>query len=74
MFWLSIVRLPFTYLMTIIAFLGEEYGWRFYLQPIMQKKFGMNIGFILLGVVWGLWHTPVDLFFYTEDSAPQMLI
>ena len=74
LFWLSIVSLPFNYLMTIIAFLGEEYGWRFYLQPIMQKKFGMKIGVILLGVVWGLWHTPVDLFFYTEDSAPQMLI
>ena len=74
MFWLSIVSLPFNYILTIIAFLGEEYGWRFYLQPIMQKKFGMKLGVILLGVVWGLWHTPVDLFFYTEDSAPQMLV
>ena len=74
MFWLSIVSLPFNYILTIIAFLGEEYGWRFYLQPIMQKKFGMKLGIILLGIVWGLWHTPVDLFFYTEDSAPQMLI
>jgi membrane protease YdiL (CAAX protease family) len=74
MFWLSIVSLPFNYILTIIAFLGEEYGWRFYLQPIMQKKFGMKLGVILLGVVWGLWHTPVDLFFYTEDSASQMLL
>lgn len=74
MFALSIISLPFNYIMTIIAFLGEEYGWRVYLQPIMQKKFGMKLGIILLGIVWGLWHTPVDLFFYTEDSAPQMLI
>jgi len=73
-FYLAIVSLPFNYPLTIIAFLGEEYGWRVYLQPIMQKKFGMRPGIILLGVVWGLWHTPVDLFFYTEDSAPQMLI
>ena len=74
MFALSIISLPFNYILTITAFLGEEYGWRVYLQPIMQKKFGMKLGIILLGVVWGLWHTPVDLFFYTEDSAPQMLI
>ena len=74
MFALSIISLPFNYILTIIAFLGEEYGWRVYLQPIMQKKFGMKLGIILLGIVWGLWHTPVDLFFYTEDSAPQMLI
>ena len=74
MFALSIISLPFNYILTITAFLGEEYGWRVYLQPIMQKKFGMKLGIILLGIVWGLWHTPVDLFFYTEDSAPQMLI
>ena len=74
MFALSIISLPFNYILTITAFLGEEYGWRVYLQPIMQKKFGMKLGIILLGILWGLWHTPVDLFFYTEDSAPQMLI
>ena len=74
LFALSIISLPFNYPLTIIAFFGEEYGWRFYLQPIMQKKFGMKLGVILLGIVWGLWHTPVDLFFYTEDSAPQMLV
>ena len=74
MFALSVISLPFNYILTITAFLGEEYGWRVYLQPIMQKKFGMKLGIILLGIVWGLWHTPVDLFFYTEDSAPQMLI
>jgi membrane protease YdiL (CAAX protease family) len=39
----------------------------------MQKKFGMKFGVILLGIVWGLWHIPVDTFFYTEDSVPQMI-
>ncbi len=57
-----------------IIFLGEEYGWRYYLQPIMQKKFGLKLGVILLGIVWGLWHIPVDTMFYTEDSVPQMII
>ena len=73
LFVLSILGLFINYPLTIIAFLGEEYGWRYFLQPIMQKKFGMKFGVILLGIVWGLWHIPVDTFFYTEDSIPQMI-
>lgn len=74
LFYVSLVSIPFNYPMTIIAFFGEEYGWRYFLQPIMQKKFGMKPGVILLGVVWGLWHLPVDTMFYTKDSIPQMIV
>ena len=74
MFALSVISLFLTYPLTIIAFLGEEYGWRYFLMPIMQKKFGMKLGVILLGIVWGLWHIPVDTMFYTEDSVPQMIV
>lgn len=73
-FYVAMVSLPFNYPMTIIAFFGEEYGWRYYLQPIMQKKFGMRLGVILLGIVWGLWHLPVDTMYYTDDSVPQMIV
>ena len=72
-FYALLVSLPFNYPMVIIAFFGEEYGWRYFLQPVMQKKFGMKLGVILLGIVWGLWHLPVDTMFYTEDSVPQMI-
>jgi len=74
LFYLALVSLPINYPLTLIAFFGEEYGWRYFLQPIMQKKFGMKAGVILLGVVWGLWHLPVDTMFYTEDSVPQMIV
>ena len=74
MFALSVISLFINYPLTIIAFLGEEYGWRFFLMPIMQKKFGMKLGVIFLGIVWGLWHIPVDVMFYTEDSVPQMIV
>lgn len=74
LFTLSLISLPINYLLTIIAFLGEEYGWRYFLMPIMQKKFGMKAGVLLLGFVWGLWHIPVDTMYYTEDSIPQMII
>lgn len=73
-FYIGLISLPFNYPLTIIAFFGEEYGWRYFLQPIMQKKFGMKLGVVLLGIVWGLWHLPVDTMFYTEDSVPQMIV
>ena len=73
MFTLSVISLFINYPLTIIAFLGEEYGWRYFLMPIMQKKFGMKAGVLLLGFVWGLWHIPVDTMYYTEDSIPQMI-
>ncbi|NFA90443.1 CPBP family intramembrane metalloprotease [Clostridium botulinum] len=46
-----------------ILFFGEEYGWREFLQPVLQKKFGKRIGVILLGIIWQSWHIP----FYFPD-------
>ncbi|MBP8969784.1 MAG: CPBP family intramembrane metalloprotease [Lachnospiraceae bacterium] len=60
--------------LTIIMFFGEEYGWRYYLQPIMQKKFGITAGTLLLGVVWAVWHIGADFMYYTTESGPQMLV
>ena len=54
--------------------MGEEYGWRYYLQPLMQKRFGIRGGVLVLGVVWGIWHLPIDLFYYTQDSQLLMVI
>ncbi len=50
------------------AFFGEEYGWRFFFQPLLQKRFGLKAGVILLGVFWGLWHLPLNIFFYSPDT------
>lgn len=38
---------------------GEEIGWRGYMYPVLKKKFGVNIGRIVGGVIWGVWHWPV---------------
>lgn len=64
------INLPLTYL----AYFGEEYGWRYYLQPILQEKFGLRRGVLLLGVVWGIWHLGLDFMFYTVNSGPVYLI
>jgi membrane protease YdiL (CAAX protease family) len=70
----SIASLPFNFAFTFAAFFGEEYGWRYYLQPLMQKKFGKRLGVLLLGLVWAIWHWDADLFFYSKTAGPVMFV
>ena len=72
--WLLLFGIIISFPLSFIAFFGEEYGWRYYLQPIMQKKYGLIGGILLLGVVWGLWHLDVDLMYYTKEYKIQMVI
>lgn len=67
--WLMLLTLPINYFLVFTAFLGEEYGWRYFLQPILQKKFGMVRGIFILGVAWGLWHLPINFFYYSSPSV-----
>lgn len=69
-----IFSLPINFVFTYAAFFGEEYGWRYYLQPVMQKKFGTRNGVLLLGLVWAVWHIGVDYMFYTKDSGFMMFV
>lgn len=72
--WMLLAALPINFFLVFAAFFGEEYGWRYYLQPLLQKRFGLRGGVLLLGVVWGIWHLPVDLFYYTQDSQFLMIL
>ena len=66
--WIYLLVTPLNFVMAFAAFFGEEYGWRYYLQPIMQKRFGLRGGVLLLGVAWGVWHIFLDFFFYTTPD------
>lgn len=57
--------LPLNFFFAFLPFLGEEYGWRYFLQPILQKKYGMIQGVLILGFLWGIWHLPANLFYYS---------
>ena len=66
--YMMIVTLAVTFFLAFTAFFGEEYGWRFFFQPFLQKRFGKKGGVLLLGVFWGLWHLPINIFYYSPDT------
>lgn len=66
--WIMFMSIFVNFFLAVGAFFGEEYGWRYYLQPLLQKRFGLKGGVLLLGVVWGLWHLPIDFFYYTNPE------
>mgnify|MGYP002708911866 CR=1 FL=1 len=73
--WRYLSMMPINFFLSFVAFFGEEYGWRYYLQPFLQKKFGLRRGVLVLGVVWGFWHLPVDFFYYvTPDMGVIMTV
>jgi membrane protease YdiL (CAAX protease family) len=47
---------------------GEEFGWRGYLQRRLVSEFGVVNGLVMLGLVWGFWHTPI---FYVMGTYPE---
>lgn len=71
MTWISLAVLPINFIFVFLAFFGEEYGWRYYLQPLMQNRFGKRAGVLLLGLVWAVWHIGVDFMFYTDGYGLQ---
>jgi len=52
--------------------IGEEFGWRGYLQEKLLKKYGLNVGLILLGVTWGYWHLPIGLMGWNFPDHPVL--
>lgn len=69
----SLPLLSYAFFISVITgATGEESAWRGYLFPIMAKKSGVIKGSVLLGLIWGFWHTP--LWFATSGFAGLDLV
>jgi len=44
-----------------LSVLGEEFGWRGYLLPRLQRKMSALWSSIVVGLIWGFWHLPLFL-------------
>jgi len=51
---------------------GEEFAWRGYLQEKFLRKYGLNWGLIILGIIWGYWHLPLVLMGWTFPNHPVL--
>ncbi len=46
--------------LAFVAPLSEEFGWRGFALPSLQKRLTPLVSAVIIGLVWGFWHLPVD--------------
>ncbi len=54
------VNLPLLLALGFLTSTGEELGWRGYLQPRLEAH-GVGSAFVIVGLLWGIYHLPVVL-------------
>ena len=51
--------IPILLFQTILGGGQEEIGWRGYIMQILENKFGLLFGSLILGITWSIWHIPM---------------
>lgn len=56
--------------------IGEELGWRAYMNQKLESLFGTSVACILGGIIWAAWHMPNDIagFLGGYGSLQEMLM
>ena len=65
----SMFRLAALTAVQSIGLLGEELGWRGYMNQKMEPLFGTVGACLFGGIVWSLWHLPMDLAGWLEGEG-----
>jgi uncharacterized protein len=64
--------LPFLLYMIVFTGLWEEPGWRGFALPRLQKQFNAETSSWILGVLWGAWHLPINLYL-NQGAGPAVI-
>ena len=61
-FWefssMTVYVLSASILVSLFGF-GEEFGWRGYLTPKLEKLMPFPVAILVSGIIWGMWHAPL---------------
>ncbi|PWH05449.1 CPBP family intramembrane metalloprotease domain-containing protein [Brachybacterium endophyticum] len=57
---------------TFVAALGEEIGWRGWLWPAL-RPLGRVRAMLVMGAIWGLWHLPIMLIGYNYGGVARYI-
>ena len=62
---------PMVAVLFVMLFLGpiEEFGWRGFAQPLLQRHFAPIWAGAIIGAVWGVWHLPAFYLAGTVQSG-----
>jgi membrane protease YdiL (CAAX protease family) len=64
--WPSMLE-QFVFIVLFVG-LGEESGWRGFLQPELQKRFHPFVAALVLALVWAAWHAPL----FRAEIRPEL--
>ena len=65
--------LVLTILYGLMFAIGEEAGWRGYLQPALECRFGLFKGTLFVGIIWASWHLGFRLLDFNSRGVPAVL-
>lgn len=64
-----------TFVPMFIASIGEEFGWRGYLEPNLKLQSpSLVVNHLIVGAVWGVWHLPILLLNESDTSLFELLM
>lgn len=52
----------------------EETGWRYILQPEMEKKYSFVLSTLFMSIIWWFWHSPLFFIAGTAQSTNNFYI
>jgi membrane protease YdiL (CAAX protease family) len=62
------IMLPVVMALAVPGALAEEVGWRGFALPRLQRQSGALIASLVIGLVWGIWHIPLLVYYGTQPA------